>query len=138
MNMKASMCAASGPEAQWEQVNWSQCELKVRRLQARIVKATQEGRHGKVKALRINKESTDTNTRVQERVQAARIDYVTEEYEEHNAVLGQRCIRIWMYASVRSASANYPLAALLCDIQRYDQHVLKPRVRRTTKSQLGV
>jgi RNA-directed DNA polymerase len=51
MNMKASMCAASGPEAQWERVNWSQCELKVRRLQARIVKATQEGRHGKVKAL---------------------------------------------------------------------------------------
>ena len=51
MNMKPSMCAASGPEAQWEQVNWSQCELKVRRLQARIVKATQEGRHGKVKAL---------------------------------------------------------------------------------------
>jgi hypothetical protein len=28
MNMKPSMCAASGPEAQWEQVNWSQCELK--------------------------------------------------------------------------------------------------------------
>jgi len=51
MNMEQSMCAASGPEAQWEQVNWSQCELKVRRLQARIVKATQEGRHGKVKAL---------------------------------------------------------------------------------------
>src|SRR5258707_8875567 len=51
MNMRPSMCAASGPEAQWEQVNWSQCELKVRRLQARIVKAQQEGRHGKVKAL---------------------------------------------------------------------------------------
>jgi RNA-directed DNA polymerase len=36
MNVEQSMCAASGPEAQWEQVNWSQCELKVRRLQARI------------------------------------------------------------------------------------------------------
>jgi RNA-directed DNA polymerase len=51
MNVEQSMCAASGPETQWEQVNWSRCELKVRRLQARIVKATQEGRHGKVKAL---------------------------------------------------------------------------------------
>jgi hypothetical protein len=48
---KESMCAASGREAQWEQIDWSQCEQKVRRLQARIVKATQEGRHGKVKAL---------------------------------------------------------------------------------------
>src|ERR1700678_2024828 len=51
MNVEQSMCAASGPEAQWEQIDWSQCELKVRRLQERIVKATQEGRHGKVKAL---------------------------------------------------------------------------------------
>src|ERR1700677_2696920 len=51
MNVEQSMCAASGPEAQWEQIDCSQCELKVRRLQARIVKATQEGRHGKVKAL---------------------------------------------------------------------------------------
>ena len=51
MNVEQSMCAASGTEAQWEQVDWSQCEHKVRRLQARIVKATQEGRHGKVKAL---------------------------------------------------------------------------------------
>jgi RNA-directed DNA polymerase len=51
MNMEQSMCAASGPEAQWEQIDWSQCEQKVRRLQARIVKATQEGRQGKVKTL---------------------------------------------------------------------------------------
>ncbi len=51
MNVEQSMCAASSPEAQWEQIDWSQCELKVRRLQERIVKATQEGRHGKVKAL---------------------------------------------------------------------------------------
>src|ERR1700761_9109225 len=43
MNVEQSMCAASGPEAQ--------CEQKVRRLQARIVKAAQEGRHDKVKAL---------------------------------------------------------------------------------------
>ena len=51
MNVEQSMCAASGPEAQWVQIDWAQCELKVRRLQERIVKATQEGRHGKVKAL---------------------------------------------------------------------------------------
>jgi RNA-directed DNA polymerase len=44
-------CRLRPLEAQWEQVNWSQCEFKVKRLQARIVKATQEGRHGKVKAL---------------------------------------------------------------------------------------
>jgi RNA-directed DNA polymerase len=51
MNVEQSMCAASGHASQWEQIDWSQCEQKVRRLQARIVKATQEGRHGKVKAL---------------------------------------------------------------------------------------
>jgi RNA-directed DNA polymerase len=51
MNMEQSMCAASGPAMQWEQIDWTRCEQKVRRLQARIVKATQEGRHGKVKAL---------------------------------------------------------------------------------------
>ena len=52
----------------------------------------------------ISKESTDTNTRVQERVQAARIDNVGEEYEEHNAVLGQRCIRMW---AVRQRSKRF-------------------------------
>ena len=35
----------------WEQIDWSQCERNVRRLQARIVKATQEKRWNKVKAL---------------------------------------------------------------------------------------
>jgi hypothetical protein len=42
MNVEQSMCAASGPAAQWEQIDWSPCEQKVSRLQARIVKATQE------------------------------------------------------------------------------------------------
>ena len=51
MNVAQSMCAASGPAPQWEQIDWSRCEQTARRLQARIVKATQEGRHGKVKAL---------------------------------------------------------------------------------------
>src|SRR5271155_1027852 len=51
MNVEQSMCAASGLASQWERIDWSQCEQRVSRLQARIVKATQEGRHGKVKAL---------------------------------------------------------------------------------------
>jgi RNA-directed DNA polymerase len=38
MNVAPTMCAASDPGKQWEQINWSQCELRVRRLQARIVK----------------------------------------------------------------------------------------------------
>jgi len=50
MNVEQSMCAASDPAAQWEQIEWSRCEQRVRRLQARIVKATQESRHNKVKA----------------------------------------------------------------------------------------
>jgi RNA-directed DNA polymerase len=36
---------------EWSRINWSQCHANVRRLQARIVKATQEGRWGKVKSL---------------------------------------------------------------------------------------
>lgn len=51
MNVAQSMYAASGSGMQWEQIDWSRCEQIVRRLQARIVKATQEGRHNKVKAL---------------------------------------------------------------------------------------
>lgn len=51
MNTEQSACASSGQARTWDQVNWSQCERHVRRLQARIVKATREGRWGKVKAL---------------------------------------------------------------------------------------
>ena len=51
MNVDLSMCAFSGKATLWEQVNWTQCERNARRLQARIVKATREGRRGKVKAL---------------------------------------------------------------------------------------
>jgi RNA-directed DNA polymerase len=36
---------------QWEEIDWRQVQQNVRRLQARIVKATQAGRWGKVKAL---------------------------------------------------------------------------------------
>src|SRR5574339_960451 len=43
--------AASHNELKWHQINWSAVHRNVRRLQARIVKATQEGKWGKVKAL---------------------------------------------------------------------------------------
>ncbi|MGO8696667.1 MAG: group II intron reverse transcriptase/maturase [Limisphaerales bacterium] len=51
MNAEQSTCASSGKASQWEQIDWPQCERQVRRLQARIVKATQAGRWGKGKAL---------------------------------------------------------------------------------------
>src|ERR1700741_3638486 len=51
MNVDSTMCASSGEVAHWQQINWLQCERQVRRLQARIVKATREGRWGKVQAL---------------------------------------------------------------------------------------
>lgn len=43
--------ALSGDSDGWHSIDWANCHRVVRRLQARIVKATQEGRWGKVKAL---------------------------------------------------------------------------------------
>ncbi len=43
--------ALSGDSGGWHSIDWASCHREVRRLQARIVKATQEGRWGKVKAL---------------------------------------------------------------------------------------
>ena len=40
-----------GSELDWTQMNWKQNEKSVARLQARIVKAQQEGRYGKVRSL---------------------------------------------------------------------------------------
>lgn len=51
MNATHLACASSGPTAQWEHINWPHCEREVRRLQARIVKATRGGCWGRVKAL---------------------------------------------------------------------------------------
>jgi len=51
MNAEQSTCASSGQAKAWEQLDWPQHERNVRRLQARIVKATQAGRWNKVKAL---------------------------------------------------------------------------------------
>ena len=43
--------AASHAPTDWNAIDWHQAHRNVRRLQARIVKATQERRWGKVKAL---------------------------------------------------------------------------------------
>jgi RNA-directed DNA polymerase len=44
-------CAPSREAIPWHSLDWTKCYRHVKRLQARIVKATQEGRWGKVKAL---------------------------------------------------------------------------------------
>ena len=49
MDAATLACAPSG--ATWHGINWATVHRQVRRLQARIVKAVQEGRHNKVKAL---------------------------------------------------------------------------------------
>lgn len=43
--------APSNRAQHWHEIDWAKCHREVRRLQARIVKATQEGRHGRVRAL---------------------------------------------------------------------------------------
>ena len=43
--------AASNRPVHWHAIDWRQANQTVRRLQVRIVKATQAGRWGKVKAL---------------------------------------------------------------------------------------
>ena len=44
-------CAPSREAIPWHSIDWAKCCRNVKRLQARIVKATEEGRWGKVKAL---------------------------------------------------------------------------------------
>ena len=52
MTMQQQGTGASSDRAKhWHSIDWAGCYREVRRLQARIVKATQEGRCGKVKAL---------------------------------------------------------------------------------------
>jgi len=51
MNADKTVCASSGKASNWEQLDWPKHERQVRRLQARIVKATQEKRWSRVKAL---------------------------------------------------------------------------------------
>ena len=52
MNEIRTSCAPTDQTiSNWESIDWNKCELEVRKLQARIVKAQKEGRYGKVKAL---------------------------------------------------------------------------------------
>ena len=51
MNAEPVACASSAAVEHWDQIDWKRCEQQVARLQARIVKASREGRWGKVKAL---------------------------------------------------------------------------------------
>ena len=49
--MNAQACASPDVNKGWNSINWKKSESYVKKLQARIVKAQQEGRHNKVKAL---------------------------------------------------------------------------------------
>jgi len=49
MNAGTVACAPSG--LRWQTIKWVKLRRQVRKLQARIVKATQDGKYGKVKAL---------------------------------------------------------------------------------------
>ena len=51
MNTAVNVCASSYGIVQWPDIDWAQCIRHVRRLQVRIVKATQGGRWNKVKVL---------------------------------------------------------------------------------------
>jgi RNA-directed DNA polymerase len=51
MNAEQSACAPSGTASAWDRLEWSHHDRQVRRLQARIVKATRAGRWGKVRSL---------------------------------------------------------------------------------------
>ena len=49
--MNAAICACAPSGVTWHSINWADIQRSVRRLQTRIVKATQAGRHNKAKAL---------------------------------------------------------------------------------------
>ncbi|WP_256581407.1 reverse transcriptase N-terminal domain-containing protein [Pseudomonas sp. FW305-60] len=49
MNAAASACAHSGTS--WDGIDWIAVQRRVKGLQARIVKAVQDGRHNKARAL---------------------------------------------------------------------------------------
>lgn len=51
MNASSNACAPSTGRIDWNQIDWRTVEADVRRLQARIVKATKEGKKGKVQSL---------------------------------------------------------------------------------------
>ena len=49
--MNAATWACASPGVTWDGINWANVQRQVRRLQTRIVKATQAGKHNKAKAL---------------------------------------------------------------------------------------
>lgn len=49
MDMK--MCATSDAAKEWDKIDWNKANAYVKKLQMRIVKAHQEGKHGRVKSL---------------------------------------------------------------------------------------
>ena len=52
MNEIKTSCASTDQQITiWESIDWNKCEAKVKKLQARIVKAQKDGRHNKVKAV---------------------------------------------------------------------------------------
>lgn len=59
MSVAVRTCAPSGPELAWSSIDWDHCRHQVRRLQARIVKATQEACADKIReTIRANKTAT--------------------------------------------------------------------------------
>ena len=51
MNANKTACAATDSGLAWNSINWDKCKQEIKKLQARIVKANKEGKHGKVKSL---------------------------------------------------------------------------------------
>ena len=49
--MNSKMCATSDVAKEWDKIDWNKAEAYVKKLQMRIVKAHQSGKHGKVKSL---------------------------------------------------------------------------------------
>jgi RNA-directed DNA polymerase len=52
MNEIKTSCASTDQKWDtWDSIDWLRCEIAVKKLQARIVKAQKAGRYGRVKAL---------------------------------------------------------------------------------------
>ena len=51
MNVTEVACASPDTAEAWDQIDWKQCQKRVKKLQARIVEATAAGRWNKVQAL---------------------------------------------------------------------------------------
>lgn len=50
-DIKTSCAPTDNQQTAWDSINWLKCELAIKKLQARIVKAQKEGRYGRVKTL---------------------------------------------------------------------------------------